>query len=82
MIIYNLDIILSKLYIMSCIKINHIIKYILIGLITVLAIKYIPKTTLLQDEIITIGIVVSIAYAIIDTILPSVYIKKTEENDE
>ena len=67
---------------MSCIKINHIIKYILIGLITVLAIKYIPKTTLLQDEIITIGVVVSIAYAIIDTILPSVYIKKTEEKDE
>jgi len=64
----------DKPYNNSYIKLNQIIKYILIGLITAICIKYIPNTTLLQQEIITISIVVSIAYAIIDIILPSFYI--------
>jgi hypothetical protein len=50
---------------------NHIIKYILIGLITMVAIKYIPTTTLLNNDILMISFVVSISYAIIDIILPS-----------
>jgi hypothetical protein len=50
---------------------NHILKYILIGLITMLSIRYIPTTTLLQNDILMISFVVSISYAIIDTILPS-----------
>ena len=58
----------------SYIKKNYIIKYILIGLITALSIKYIPTTTLLQKDIIIISIIVSISYAIIDSILPSIYI--------
>ena len=53
---------------------NRILKYILIGLITIIAIKYIPTTTLLNNDILMIGFIVSIAYAILDTILPS-YIK-------
>ena len=63
---------------LSYIKINYIIKYILIGLITALSIKYIPTTTLLQKDIVIISIIVSISYAIIDSILPSIYINNKE----
>ena len=63
---------------LSYIKINYIIKYILIGLITALSIKYIPTTTLLQKDIVIISIIVSISYAIIDSILPSIYINNNE----
>lgn len=50
---------------------NHILKYILIGLITIVAIKYLPTTTLLQNDILMIGFIVSICYALLDVILPS-----------
>ena len=52
-------------------KLNQILKYILIGIVTSLAIKYIPATTLLNDEILMISFIVSICYAIMDTVLPS-----------
>ena len=48
-----------------------ILKYILIGLITMLAIKYIPTTTLLQMDILMISFIVSISYALLDIVLPS-----------
>ena len=67
---------------MSYLKLNHIIKYLLIGLITAISIKYIPTTTLMQEDIIAISIIVSIAYAIIDVILPSVYIYKNDEKEK
>ena len=50
---------------------NRIIKYILIGLITILLIRYVPVNKLIDDEIIIIGILASISYAIIDKLLPS-----------
>ena len=50
---------------------NHILKYILIGLITMVAIKYIPTTTLLQMDILMISFIVSISYALLDIVLPS-----------
>jgi hypothetical protein len=53
---------------------NRIIKYILIGLITMVAIRYIPQHKLYDDDIIIIAIIVSIGYAIIDKILPSYYL--------
>ena len=57
---------------MKYINIKHLIKYILIGLITMLSITYIPTTTLYNDDILIISFIVSITYAIIDTILPSI----------
>ena len=60
---------------------NHIIKYILIGLITMVAIKYIPTTTLLNNDILMISFVVSISYAIIDIILPSSCDTMRQDND-
>jgi len=49
-----------------------ILKYILIGVVTFIAIRYIPTTTLLQEDILIISFIVSIAYALIDTVMPSV----------
>ena len=49
-----------------------ILKYILIGIITFVAIRYIPTTTLLQEDILIISFIISIAYAIIDTTMPSI----------
>jgi hypothetical protein len=54
---------------------NRIIKYILIGIIAVIAIRYIPSNALLDKDIIIIAICISIGYAIIDKLLPSYQIK-------
>ena len=48
-----------------------VIKYILIGLITILAIKYVPTTTLLQMDILMMSFIVSISYALLDYTMPS-----------
>ena len=50
---------------------NRIIKYILIGLLTFLIIRYIPSSAILDIEIIAIALCVSIGYAIMDKLLPS-----------
>lgn len=52
------------------------IKYILIGLIVVLATRYIPQITLQTKEILIIGAIASIAFAILDMIAPTVEIKQ------
>ena len=56
---------------------ERFIKYILIGLIVVIATRYIPDTILQTKEIIMIGITSSLAYAILDMISPSIKIYKT-----
>ena len=48
-----------------------ILKYLLIGLITMLSIRYIPTTTLLQNDILMISFIVAISYALLDLFLPS-----------
>ncbi len=52
--------------------INKILKYILIGMITGLSVKYIPKTALQRKEILMICFTVSVFYAVLDRILPSI----------
>ena len=51
-------------------------KYILIGLIVVIATRYIPDTILQTKEIIMIGITSSLAYAILDMISPTIKIQQ------
>jgi hypothetical protein len=51
-------------------------KYILIGLIVVIATRYIPDTILQTKEIIMIGITSSMAYAILDMISPTIKIQQ------
>ena len=50
---------------------NKIIKYFLIGLISFIAIRYIPSNALNDMEILIVSMIVSIGYAIIDKLLPS-----------
>jgi hypothetical protein len=66
-------------YIKQC-HLSHtqrLIKYILMSLIIIIAIKYIPDTKIQQKEIIMIGITSSIVFAILDMISPSIKIYKT-----
>ena len=50
---------------------NRILKYILIGFLTFLLIRYIPEHALDDYEIIAVSMCVSIGYAIMDKMLPS-----------
>jgi hypothetical protein len=59
-------------------KIQKITKYILMGLIVVVALKYIPDSVLKNKEIIMIGATSSISFAILDMISPA--IKISQEN--
>jgi hypothetical protein len=54
--------------------VEKIIKYLIIGLIVVSALKYIPETMLKTNELIIIGSITSITYAIFDIISPSIRI--------
>lgn len=55
-------------------KIQKITKYILMGLIVILATRYIPDNVLKTKEIIMIGATSSISFAILDMISPAVVI--------
>jgi hypothetical protein len=50
---------------------NRIIKYILIGILTFISIRYLPTNALIDQEIIAIALIISIGYAIMDKLLPS-----------
>jgi len=55
-------------------KLQKITKYILMGLIVVVALKYIPENQINNKEIIMIGATSSISYAILDMISPAIRI--------
>ena len=50
---------------------NRVLKYILIGLLTFLLIRYVPEHALDDYEIVAVAMCVSIGYAIMDKMLPS-----------
>lgn len=50
---------------------NRIIKYFLIGLISFIAIRYVPSIALKDIDIIIVSMIISMGYAIIDKLLPS-----------
>ena len=54
--------------------VEKIIKYLIISLITICSLKYIPDTILKTNELIIIGSITSITYAIFDIISPSIRI--------
>ena len=56
--------------------INRIIKYILIGIISMIAVINIVSFTVSNEELAMIGFVISIAYAILDKLLPSIQISR------
>ncbi len=63
-------------------RLQKLLKYILMGLIVLLATKYIPDTQLKTKEIIMIGITSSISFAILDMISPSIKVKKIQTENK
>ena len=61
-------------------KLQKLTKYILIGLIVVLATKYIPENKLQTKEIIMIGATSSISFAILDMVSPAIIINSPKVN--
>ena len=59
---------------------NKIIKYILMSLITFISILFIPSSTIDTFEGLMITLIVTIFYAILDRILPSIYYDNNDEN--
>jgi hypothetical protein len=55
-------------------KLQRLTKYILMGLIVIIATRYIPNNVLKNKEIIMIGATSSISFAILDMISPTIKI--------
>ena len=53
-------------------KCNRAIKYLLMGLLTAIFVRYIPELMVSDKNIIIISCLVSISYAILDRISPSI----------
>ena len=53
-------------------KSKRIIKYILMGFIILVSVRYIPIQPIATKEIIMIGLISSIAFAMLDMVSPSV----------
>jgi len=60
--------------------IERVIKYILLGLVVLVATKYIPDSKLPNKELIMIAATSAIAFSILDMVSPSVKISKNDSN--
>ena len=60
-------------------KLQRLTKYILIGLIVIIATRYIPDNTLKTKEIIMIGATSSISFAILDMVSPTIRISQNAQ---
>ena len=61
-------------------KSKRIIKYILIGLVMIVSLRYIPSQLLDMYDLLTISAIASITFAIIDMISPSILISQKTIN--
>jgi hypothetical protein len=59
-------------------KIQKVVKYILMGLIIISAIKYVPQSCLQDKEIYMIGALSSISFDILDMISPTIVVSNNE----
>lgn len=62
--------------IITILRVERLIKYILLGLIVTLALYYIPEVKLPTKELLMIGATTSIAFSILDMVSPTVRYKK------
>lgn len=62
--------------------IQRLIKYILMGLIVIIATRYIPDVILQTKEIIMIGAISSIVFAILDMISPAIKIQQINSKEK
>jgi len=60
---------------LNILNIERIIKYVLLGLIVLLAVMYIPETKLPNKELIMIGATSAIAFSILDMVSPAVNVE-------
>jgi mannose/fructose/N-acetylgalactosamine-specific phosphotransferase system component IIC len=67
---------------LNILNIERIIKYILLGLIVLLAVRYIPENKLPTKELIMIGATSSIAFAILDMASPSITVENKKKEDD
>lgn len=65
---------------MNNLKLERIIKYVLMGLVVVMATRYIPDYVIPTKELIMIGATSSIAFAILDMVSPAVKVKSNKNN--
>jgi hypothetical protein len=61
-------------------KLQKLTKYILMGLIVIIATRYIPDNLLKTKEIIMIGATSSISFAILDMVSPAINLQSTPPN--
>ncbi len=62
--------------------VQRLTKYVLMGLIVVIATRYIPDHVIQTKEIIMIGATSSIAFAILDMISPAINIQQVKAKSE
>jgi hypothetical protein len=55
---------------------KKIIKYVLFGLICGISLRYIPSSKMQNKEILMISLIMSISFAIMDMISPSIKVNK------
>lgn len=60
-------------------KFQKLVKYILMGLIIISAIKYVPNSCLQDKEILMIGALSSITFAILDMVSPTIIVSKEDK---
>jgi hypothetical protein len=61
---------------------HRLIKYILMGLVVLVALRYIPDRILQLKEILIIGAISSITFAILDMISPTINIQEMKTIDK
>ena len=64
--------------IITMLRVERFIKYVLLGLIVVLATIYIPEVKIPTKELLMIGATTSIAFAILDMVSPTLRYKKKD----
>jgi|LauGreDrversion4_2_1035121.scaffolds.fasta_scaffold14631_1 hypothetical protein len=62
--------------------VQRLTKYMLMGLIVVIATRYIPDNIMQTKEIIMIGATSSIAFAILDMISPAISIQQVKSEEK
>ena len=68
--------------VITVLRLERMIKYILLGLIVVLAIRYIPEIKLPTKEILMIGATSTIAFAILDLVSPAVRMQNNNRENK
>lgn len=67
---------------LNILNVERIIKYVLLGLIVLLSVRYIPEIKLPNKELIMIGATSAIAFSILDMVSPAVKVENKVSKDD